>query len=111
MVDMTPAFTVTPRAAQRIARALSDEPAGAVLRVSVEGGGCSGFQYRFNVDHKSADDLVIEQDGATVVVDPISLQYVGGAALDFVEDLLGASFRVENPNAAAKCGCGMSFTI
>ena len=111
MVDMTPSFTVTPRAAQRIAHVLSDEPAGAVLRISVEGGGCSGFQYRFDIGRKAADDLLIEQDGATVAIDPISLQFVGGAALDYVEDLLGATFRMDNPKATAKCGCGMSFTL
>jgi iron-sulfur cluster assembly accessory protein len=107
-----PAFTVTERAAQRISQILKGEAAQSVLRVSVEGGGCSGFQYRFEIEHGgTAEDLKIEREGATVVIDPISLQYLAGSKLDFVDDLIGASFQVLNPNATASCGCGTSFAL
>jgi len=104
--------TVSARAAQRIGEILKGEGAGAMLRVSVEGGGCSGFQYKFDIDRaKADDDVVIAQDGATVLIDPVSLNYMAGAEIDFVDDLIGASFRVNNPKATASCGCGTSFTI
>jgi iron-sulfur cluster assembly accessory protein len=104
--------TVSERAAHRISEILKNEPAGAMLRVSVEGGGCSGFQYRFDIDHnKAEDDVVISCDGATVLIDSVSLNFLSGAEIDFVEDLLGAAFKVRNPNATASCGCGTSFTI
>ncbi|HRK24700.1 MAG TPA: iron-sulfur cluster insertion protein ErpA [Beijerinckiaceae bacterium] len=104
--------SVTPRAARRIAAILKDEVAGAMLRVSVKGGGCSGFQYAFEVEPRAAtDDLSIVQDGVTVLVDPTSLPFLKGAAIDFVDDLMGASFRVNNPNATVACGCGTSFSI
>ena len=103
---------LTERAARRIGEILKDEPAGAMLRVSVEGGGCSGFQYKFDFDHaRSDDDLVLTGDGATVLIDPVSVQYMAGAEIDFVDDLIGASFRINNPNAASSCGCGNSFSI
>ncbi len=103
---------VTERAARKIGEILGRESAPAVLRVSVEGGGCSGFQYRFDVDKAAAaDDLVIERDGATVVVDPVSLQYMAGSQIDFVDEVMGATFKVENPKATAACGCGTSFTL
>jgi iron-sulfur cluster assembly accessory protein len=105
-------FAVTQSAAAQIAKILSGEPEGTMLRVSVEGGGCSGFQYNFTLDDtKTDDDLVIERDGATVLVDTMSLMYVGGSELDFVDDLIGQSFQVKNPNATASCGCGTSFSI
>ncbi len=105
-------FSVTARAAGRIKTILQTEPPGAMLRVSVSGGGCSGFQYGFEVETESAsDDLRIDQDGAVVLVDPDSLPFVAGATLDFVDDLIGQSFRVVNPNATASCGCGTSFSI
>ena len=105
-------FTVTDRAATRIAQILKGEVAASVLRVSVEGGGCSGFQYRFAVERGATpEDLVIEQPGATVVIDPVSLQYLAGSKLDFVDDLIGAAFQVVNPNATASCGCGTSFAL
>jgi iron-sulfur cluster assembly accessory protein len=108
----TQSFTVTERAARRIAQILAAEPKPSVLRVSVEGGGCSGFQYKFDVQAAPApDDIVIEQDGAKVVVDPVSLQYMDGSALDYVNDLIGASFKIENPQATAACGCGTSFSL
>jgi iron-sulfur cluster assembly accessory protein len=103
---------VTDRAANRIAEIASSEPATPMLRVSVEGGGCSGFQYRFALtDKPAADDLVVESSGATVVIDPISLQYMDGSEIDFVDDLIGAAFKINNPAATASCGCGTSFSI
>ena len=104
--------TVTQRAARRIHEILGREPPGTMLRVSVGGGGCSGFQYRFDMDtSKAADDIVITHEGATVLIDPISLTYLNGSEIDFVDDLIGASFRVNNPQAKASCGCGTSFSI
>ena len=104
--------TVSTRAARRIGEILKAEAGGAMLRVSVEGGGCSGFQYKFDIDRtKADDDIVIAQDGATVLIDPVSLNYMAGAEIDFVDDLIGASFRINNPNATASCGCGTSFTV
>jgi iron-sulfur cluster assembly accessory protein len=105
--------TLTDRAARRIAKILGGEPAGTSLRVSVEGGGCSGFQYRYDLvrDAAGADDVVLARDGATVLIDSISLQYMGGAQIDFVDDLMGQSFQIKNPLASASCGCGTSFTI
>jgi iron-sulfur cluster assembly accessory protein len=104
--------TVTERAAHRIGEILRQEPAGTMLRVSVAGGGCSGFQYRFDTERaKAADDVVIERAGATVLIDPISLNYMAGSEIDFVDDLIGSSFKVNNPNATASCGCGTSFAL
>ena len=108
----TSAVTLTERAARRIGQILEGEPAGSMLRVSVEGGGCSGFQYKFDfTGTKADDDLVLARDGATVVVDPVSVQYMEGAEIDYVDDLIGASFRVNNPVATASCGCGTSFSV
>ena len=105
-------ITVTERAARKIGEILRREPPGAMLRVSVEGGGCSGFQYRFDMERdRSADDVAITRDGATVLVDQISLGYLAGSEIDFVDDLIGASFRINNPQATASCGCGTSFSI
>ena len=99
-------------AARRLVKILSQEEPGAALRVSVKGGGCSGFQYSFDIDKSRApDDLVVERDGATVLIDPVSLEYMAGAELDFVDDLMGQAFRVKNPNAVASCGCGVSFSV
>ena len=82
------------------------------LRVFVSGGGCSGFQYNFALDDtRTDDDLVIERDGATVLVDPMSLDFLKGAEIDFVDDLIGASFKIHNPNATSSCGCGTSFSV
>jgi iron-sulfur cluster assembly accessory protein len=104
--------TLTERAAQRIGEILKAEPTGAMLRVSVEGGGCSGFQYKFDFDrNQAADDLVLARDGAVVLIDPVSVQYMEGAEIDFVDDLIGASFKVKNPVATASCGCGTSFSV
>ncbi|MGC1925664.1 MAG: iron-sulfur cluster assembly accessory protein, partial [Pseudolabrys sp.] len=88
------------------------EPSGTMLRVSVEGGGCSGFQYKFDMEHsKASDDLVINRDGAVILIDPISVNYMAGSEIDFVDDLIGASFKVKNPQAKASCGCGTSFAL
>ena len=112
MSEALSSFAVTERAASRIAAILAKEPAGSMLRVSVSGGGCSGFQYGFTVEQALGDDdLRIEKDGVVVLVDSVSLPFVAGSTLDFVDDLMGQSFRVANPNATAACGCGTSFSI
>jgi iron-sulfur cluster assembly accessory protein len=109
---MTAAVTISERAARRIGEILKGEGSGAMLRISVEGGGCSGFQYKFDVDRaKADDDLVIERESAVVLVDSASVPFLAGSEVDFVDDLIGASFRVNNPNATASCGCGTSFSI
>jgi iron-sulfur cluster insertion protein len=105
------AVSISASAAKRLNAVLKGED-GAALRISVRGGGCSGFQYAFDVDKSRAeDDFVATRDGATVVVDPVSLEMMRGAELDFVDDLMGQSFRVKNPNATASCGCGVSFSV
>ena len=107
-----PNFAVTERAARRIATIMASETEGSMLRVSVSGGGCSGFQYNFTFDQtRNEDDLSVEKDGVVVLVDSVSLPFVEGSTLDFVDDLMGQSFRVANPNATAACGCGTSFSI
>jgi iron-sulfur cluster assembly accessory protein len=104
-------LTMTDRAARRIGEILKGEP-GAMLRLSVLGGGCSGFQYKFDVERDRADDdISIVRDGITMLVDPVSLQYLAGSEVDFVDDLIGASFKVNNPKAKASCGCGTSFSL
>jgi iron-sulfur cluster assembly accessory protein len=109
---MTATVTVSETAARRIGEILSREPQGAMLRVSVEGGGCSGFQYKFDVERAQADDdIVITRGDATVLIDPVSLGYLAGSQIDFVDDLIGASFKVNNPNVTASCGCGTSFSL
>lgn len=105
-------MNLSPSAAARVAAIAAKQGKPAILRLSVEGGGCSGFQYRFGLaDGPEADDLIVEQDGATLVVDPVSLDLVAGSVVDYVESLGGAAFKVENPNAASGCGCGSSFAI
>ncbi len=104
--------SVTANAARRIAEILKDEAPGSMLRIAVSGGGCSGFQYGFTVDQeRTGDDLAIERDGVTVLVDTMSLEYMKDAEIDFVEDMIGASFQIRNPNATSKCGCGSSFSV
>ena len=99
-------------AAERIKTVVASEPAGAGLRVAVEGGGCSGFQYDINVAQgANTDDLVIERDGALLFVDPVSLPFLLGSEVDWIEELIGASFKVKNPNATSSCGCGVSFSV
>ena len=105
-------LTLTDTAAAKVAAIASKQGKPAMLRLSVEGGGCSGFQYKFDLaDAAEADDIASETDGVTLVVDPVSLELVAGSVVDYVESLGGAAFRVENPNAAAGCGCGSSFGI
>ncbi len=109
---MASSVELTERAARRIREILNTEPPGSMMRVSVAGGGCSGFQYKFDcVTVQADDDLVLAHDGATVLVDPVSVQYMAGAEIDFVDDLIGSSFRINNPLATASCGCGTSFSL
>ncbi len=103
---------MTDAAARRIAAIVAKEPGKSALRVSVEGGGCSGFSYKFDLtDHRNGDDVAVEKNGATILIDDLSLVYMGGAVIDFVDDLMGQSFQIRNPNAVASCGCGTSFSI
>jgi len=104
---------LTQNAARRIAILKTQENAeDAFLRIAVSGGGCSGFQYGFSFDdQRNEDDFVFERDGVGIVVDEVSLGLLSGAEVDFVEDLMGASFQIRNPNAASSCGCGNSFSI
>jgi iron-sulfur cluster assembly accessory protein len=105
-------FAVTERAAARIAEIVAAEGRDAALRVAVLAGGCSGFQYRFELDEKpQEDDLVIERGGARVLVDPASLDLLAGSELDFADALMGSHFAVRNPNAKSACGCGTSFSV
>ncbi len=104
---------LTDRAAKRIGRILSKQGEGTVLRIAVAGGGCSGFQYEYNLvkETPKADDLVLAKDNATVLIDSLSLEFMGGAEIDYVDDLIGQSFQIRNPNAVAGCGCGTSFAV
>ena len=101
---------VTPRAFERLAE-IGAAAQGKALRVAVEGGGCSGFQYEIDLDVPQADDLVLEGAGETVVIDAISLPFLADATIDFSEELIGARFVIENPNASSSCGCGTSFSM
>lgn len=113
MTDVsTTNVTLSDSAARRIAKILAGEPDGTAMRISVSGGGCSGFQYEFGFDQTRApDDLTIERDGAVVLIDSVSLPYMGGSEIDFVDDLIGQAFKIKNPHATASCGCGTSFSI
>jgi iron-sulfur cluster assembly accessory protein len=112
MATNSPSVGLTPSAAARVAAIAARQGKPAILRLSVEGGGCSGFQYRFGLaDAPEGDDSVTETDGVQLVIDSMSLDLVGGAQVDFVESLGGAAFKVENPNAASGCGCGSSFSV
>ena len=109
---MSTALTLTPAAARRIGWIAERQGKPAILRLTVEGGGCSGFQYQFDlVDQADADDLKVERDGAAALVDVVSLALLKGSEIDFVDELSGAEFRVRNPNAKSSCGCGVSFSI
>lgn len=104
--------TVSERAALRVAKILAGEPEGKSLRISVDGGGCSGFSYKYDlVEDRTEDDLVLQRNGATILIDSISLPFLEGSEIDFVDDLMGQSFQINNPNATASCGCGTSFSI
>ncbi len=103
---------ITASAARRVTEILAKETPGSVLRVGVDGGGCSGFQYTYDiVTAREPDDLVLERDGATVLIDQTSLEYLRGSSIDFVDDLMGRAFKIHNPQATASCGCGTSFAI
>ena len=110
--DTIAPVTLSPRAAAQVIKVLSKESPGSFLRVAVNGGGCSGFQYAFEiVTAREDDDLVVERDGAAVLIDPVSVGYLLGSNIDYVDDLMGQSFRVANPMATASCGCGTSFAL
>lgn len=112
MATLAPDIILTPSAAARVAAIAARQGKPAILRLSVDGGGCSGFQYKFGfADAAKADDVVAERDGVRLVVDSVSIDLVRGCAVDYVESLAGAAFRVENPNAASGCGCGSSFSV
>lgn len=111
-VETASPVSVSASAARRIAEILKAESGPAMLRVAVTGGGCSGFQYNFTIDDtRMDDDLVVARDGATVLIDPMSLDFLRGAEIDFVDDLIGAAFKINNPNATSSCGCGTSFSV
>ncbi|MGR9168556.1 iron-sulfur cluster insertion protein ErpA [Rhizobium sp. KDH_Rht_773_N] len=104
--------TLSDAAAKRIAAIVGSDPGKSALRVSVEGGGCSGFSYKFDlVDAAAEDDVIVEKNDAKVLIDSLSLVYMAGSEIDFVDNLLGQSFQIKNPNAVASCGCGTSFAI
>ncbi|WP_425374319.1 HesB/IscA family protein [Lichenihabitans psoromatis] len=104
--------TISARAAAQVNKVLSREAPGSYLRIAVNGGGCSGFQYAFDiVVERDGDDLVIERDGASVLIDPVSVGFLEGSKIDYVDDLIGQSFKIDNPNATASCGCGTSFAL
>ncbi|MBC7280775.1 iron-sulfur cluster insertion protein ErpA [Hoeflea sp.] len=108
----TAQVTLSDSAARRIREIVSAEAGKSALRVSVEGGGCSGFSYKFDLaDEASDDDVVLERDDARVLIDQISLVYMAGSEIDFVDNLMGQAFQIRNPNAVASCGCGTSFSI
>lgn len=110
--DATPDVTVSDSARKRVARILASEANKGALRVSVEGGGCSGFSYKFDlIDAPTDEDIVIGDQNAPVAIDPVSLMYMDGSVIDFVDDLMGQSFQIKNPNATASCGCGTSFSM
>ena len=110
--DTAAVVSLSARAAKRINAILATEPAGSMLRIAVNGGGCSGFQYAFEITtDKQDDDLIIQRDGAVVLIDSVSLEYIKGSEVDFVDDLIGQSFKIHNPNAVAACGCGTSFSV
>ncbi len=106
-------IVLTDRAARKIGRILAKQPAGTVLRIVVSGGGCSGFQYEYKLvqETPTGDDLVLARDAATVLIDSLSREFMGGAEIDYVDDLIGQSFEIRNPNAVASCGCGTSFAV
>ena len=107
-----PDVSLTDSAVAQIGKILAAEADGAMLRVAVLGGGCSGFQYSFSIDDtETADDLIIARGGVKVVIDTVSLGFLAGSKIDWVDDLIGAAFKIDNPNATAACGCGTSFSL
>ena len=114
VAELAPTNVVlTDRAAKRVSRILAKEPEGTVLRISVAGGGCSGFQYEYNLvqEKPASDDIVLSKGDAVVLIDSMSLEFMGGSEIDYVDDLIGQSFQIKNPNAVASCGCGTSFAV
>ena len=112
MASLAPDIALSPSAAARVAAIAAKQGKPAILRLAVDGGGCSGFQYRFGfADAPEADDTIAETDGTRLIVDSVSLDLVRGCVVDYVENLGGAAFKVENPNAASGCGCGSSFSV
>ncbi|WP_164876070.1 iron-sulfur cluster insertion protein ErpA [Falsirhodobacter deserti] len=110
-MELTLPPRVTDRAFARLAEIAEDSGESRALRVAVEGGGCSGFQYDIKLDDPTDDDLVIEKDGQKVLVDSVSLPFLTNAVIDFTEELIGARFVIQNPNASSSCGCGISFSM
>ena len=110
-MELTLPPKVTPRAFERLAEINASSDEAKALRVAVEGGGCSGFQYEITLDAPADDDLVLEGNGQKVVVDAISLPFLSNAVIDFTEELIGARFIIDNPNATSSCGCGTSFSM
>ncbi|MDZ7910192.1 MAG: iron-sulfur cluster assembly accessory protein [Gemmobacter sp.] len=106
-----PAYRVTDRAFARLAEIAEMTGAQKPLRVAVDGGGCSGFQYDIRLDDPAGDDLVLQKDGQSVLVDPVSLPFLDNAVIDFTDELIGARFVIQNPNASSSCGCGTSFSM
>lgn len=112
MNDASDIFRVSASAAKRVVEIIASDPDAKALRVEVLAGGCSGLQYKFDLTtHQAEDDLVLERDGAKIFVDPVSLDFLAGAELDFKDSLMGAHFLVKNPNATSACGCGTSFSV
>ncbi|WP_394689270.1 iron-sulfur cluster insertion protein ErpA [Hoeflea sp.] len=108
----TATVTLSESAARRIKEIVSAEQGKSALRVSVEGGGCSGFSYKFDLDDEPGeDDIILERDDARVLIDQVSLVYMAGSEIDFVDNLMGQAFQIKNPNAVASCGCGTSFSV
>jgi len=111
-LEASQGLTISERGAQQIASLLASEAKGTMLRVTVSGGGCSGFQYAFAFDDTlTGDDLSFSRGEVTVIIDTLSLEYLKGSEIDYVDDLIGAAFRIHNPNATASCGCGTSFAV
>jgi len=110
--EVSPEVSLSANAAKQIKTIMAKQGFDKYLRVAVEGGGCSGFQYKFDfADGPNADDLVIERDGAKVVIDDMSLEFLGGSEIDYTNELIGSAFKIHNPNATAGCGCGTSFSV
>ena len=112
MTEPSPSISLSESAAKRISKILSGEADGTALRISVEGGGCSGFSYKYDLDTKEQEgDLVLKREEAVVYIDDVSQPFLEGSEIDFVDDVIGQSFQIKNPNATAACGCGTSFSI
>jgi len=112
MITENQPVVLSASAVKRIGKVLASEPTGSMLRIAVNGGGCSGFQYAFEITRsREEDDLELREGAAVVLIDAMSLEYLKGSEVDFVDDLIGQSFKIHNPNATASCGCGTSFSV